>query len=86
MLMLKSKLKFLIFFCLISEVFMGELVKPPDGNGWFITGRGCGVSTKIKYLTYIPEDLDQHECTFINFWTFEPPPKHKNPGNSNVIW
>ena len=56
--MLKSKLKFLIFFCLISEVFMGELVKPPGGNGWFITGRGCGVSTKIKYLTYIPEDLD----------------------------
>ena len=80
------RLKFVVYFCLLSEIFAGNLVKTPDGNGLFITGRGCGVSTKIKYLTYIPEDLDQHECTFINFWTFEPPPKHKNPGNSNVIW
>ena len=69
------RLKFLAYFCLISEVFTGELVKPPDGNGLFITGRGCGGSTKIRYLTYIPEDLEKHECTFINLKYSEPPNK-----------
>ena len=75
MLLLGSKLKFLANFWLITEVFTGELVKPPDGNGLFITGRGCGGSTKIRYLTYIPEDLDKHECTFINLKNSEPPIK-----------
>ena len=36
--LLASRLQFLAYFCLINEVFMGELVKTPDGNGWFITG------------------------------------------------
>ena len=72
---LGSRLKFLAYLCLISEVFTGELVKTPDGNGLFITGRGCGGSTKIRYLTYIPENLDKHECTFINWKYSEPPIK-----------
>ena len=63
--LLASRLQFLAYFCLINEVFMGELVKTPDGNGWFITGRGCGGSTKIRYLTYVPKDLDKHECSLI---------------------
>ena len=33
---------------------------------YFITGRGCGISTKIKYLNYFPEQLDNHECSFID--------------------
>ena len=47
--LLASRLQFLAYFCLINEVFMGELVKTPDGNGWFITGRRCGGSTKIRF-------------------------------------
>ena len=36
-------------------------------NGWFIPGRGCGVSTKIKYRNYLPQDIDneKHSCTFV---------------------
>ena len=71
--LLGSKLKFLANFWLITEVFTGELVKLPDGNGLFITGRGCGGSTMIRYLTYIPEDLDKHECSFVNLEDSNPP-------------
>ena len=35
-------------------------------NGYFITGRGCGVDTPLKYLNYIPEVLVDFPCTFIN--------------------
>ena len=42
-------------------------------DGYFITGRGCGSSTKIRYLDYIPKDLDKHTCTFINLKNSEPP-------------
>ena len=54
---------------MIYEVILaGELVKPPNGdpNEYFITGRGCGVSSPIRYLNYIPDDLSNHECTFIS--------------------
>ena len=64
---LGSRLKFLAYLCLISEVFTGELVKTPDGNGLFITGRGCGGSTKIRYLTYVPDDLDKHDTMMSSF-------------------
>ena len=71
-----SRLKFVAYFCMIiSKVFAGDLVETPDGNGLFITGRGCGGSTKIRYLNYVPEDLDKHECTFINLKYSEPPIK-----------
>ena len=62
-----------VYFCLFSEIFAGNLVETPDGNGLFITGRGCGGSTKIRYLNYVPENLDKHECTFINLKYSEPP-------------
>ena len=81
MMLLGSRLNFLAYLCLISEVFTGELVKTPDGNGLFITGRGCGGSTKIRYLTYIPKDLDKHECTFINLENTKPPVKEGLPSN-----
>ena len=36
-------------------------------NGYFITGRGCGITNQLKYLKYMPdpEDLENHECTFV---------------------
>ena len=36
----------------------------------FITGRGCGLTTPLKYLEEIPQNLDDHKCSFI-------PPKSK---------
>ena len=35
-------------------------------NGYFITGKGCGVDTPLKYLNYIPDVLEDFPCTFIN--------------------
>ena len=35
-----------------------------------ITGRGCGLTTPLKYLEEIPQNLDDHKCSFI-------PPKSK---------
>ena len=35
-----------------------------------ITGRGCGLTTPLKYLKEIPQNLDDHKCSFI-------PPKSK---------
>ena len=59
----------IVFSLLIYEVVLaGELVKTPNGgpNEYFITGRGCGGLNPIKYLNYIPKDLNNYECTFIN--------------------
>ena len=60
----------------ISEIFAGtNLVETPDRNGLFITGRGCEGSTKIRYLNFVSEDLDKHECcTFINLKHNSKPP------------
>ena len=38
---------------------------------WY--GRGCGGSTKIRYLTYVPKDLDKHECSLIDLEHSKPP-------------
>ena len=35
------------------------------GNGVWFTGKGCGVTTEIKYLKDIPDDTKDLECTFI---------------------
>ena len=42
-----------------------ELVTTPDGKGQFVTGRGCGVNTPIKYLNYMPKNIDDFECSYI---------------------
>ena len=34
-------------------------------NGVWFTGKGCGVTTEIKYLKDIPDDTKDLECTFI---------------------
>ena len=58
----------------ISEIFAGNLVETPDRNGLFITGRGWEGSTKIRYLNFVTENLDKHECTFINLKHNSEPP------------
>lgn len=52
-------------FHFITFVLAGELIETPVKNRYFITGRGCGVATKIRYLNYFPEHFDNHECSFI---------------------
>ena len=54
---------FLLQLLLNKTSKSAELIERP--NGYFITGRGCGASTKIKYLNYIPMNLENFECTFI---------------------
>ena len=31
----------------------------------YITGKGCGVKTPIKYLSTIPKNIEDHECSII---------------------
>ena len=47
-----------------SFVETSELIERE--NGYFITGKGCGVDTPLKYLNYIPDVLEDFPCTFIN--------------------
>ena len=60
----------LTFLILQKYSKAAELIERP--NGYFITGAGCGGDTPISYLNYIPEDLDQNQCTFINMDDFIP--------------
>ena len=49
-----------------------ELIKNPNSEGFFITGRGCGASSPFKFLNYIPDNLEEYECSFIKLQTFVP--------------
>ena len=49
-----------------------ELIKNPNAEGFFITGRSCGASSPFKFLNYIPDNLEEYECSFINLQTFVP--------------
>ena len=79
-------LLFSILFIADSE--STDLIKLP--NGYFITGRGCGIITPIRYLKSIPEKLEDFECSFIELVIFSNPvlEEHKNrigvnSGNNN---
>ena len=48
----------------LEFVQSAQLVQRP--NGYFITGRGCGTTTALKYLNYLPKTLEEHQCSFIN--------------------
>ena len=61
---------FLAFF--VNSIQAGELIE--KDNGYFITGRGCGTNTPLKYMNYIPENLDEYECSFINLKADISPP------------
>ena len=54
----------LTFLILQKYSKAAELIERP--NGYFITGAGCGGDNPIRYMNYIPEDLDRNQCTFIN--------------------
>ena len=61
--------KNMIFVILYLPLFLefvqsAQLVQRP--NGYFITGRGCGTTTALKYLNYLPKTLEEHQCSFIN--------------------
>ena len=43
---------------------LSKIVRTPN-NELFITGRGCGIETPIKYLNYFPTTLNGFECSFI---------------------
>ena len=66
------KLSITILLILSKLSNCAELIKNPNSEGFFITGRGCGSSRPFKFLNYIPDNLEEYECSFINIQTFEP--------------
>ena len=63
----------LTILLILSKLSNGaELIKNPNSEGFFITGRGCGASSPFKFLNYIPDNLEEYECSFINLQTFVP--------------
>ena len=44
-----------------------ELIKNPNAEGFFITGRSCGASSPFKFLNYIPGTLEDYECSFVPY-------------------
>ena len=54
---------FLATFAGINAGYTGTL-KQRDGYH-YITGKGCGISTPIKYLEEIPENIEGMSCTII---------------------
>ena len=54
----------LICLQLILLAKAGKIVQLENGNH-VITGRGCGISTPLKYLLEIPADPENHECVII---------------------
>ena len=58
---------FRLLFCSLASLSItnaeGTL---KQGNGFhYITGKGCGISTPIKYLEEIPESIEGMSCTII---------------------
>ena len=61
--------KLLLVLLLFKSDFLAALavrnvVKTPNSD-LFITGRGCGIETPIKYLNYFPSTLNEFECSFV---------------------
>ena len=42
----------------------GKLVETGNGN-YAITGKGCGITTELKYMSEIPRDHESYECVII---------------------
>ena len=62
-----SKLLLVLLFLkpdVLAAQLVSKVVKTPN-NDLFITGRGCGIETSIKYLNYFPSTLNGLECSFI---------------------
>ena len=49
---------------LFSMTSCGKLVETGNGN-YAITGKGCGITTQLKYMSEIPRDHESYECVII---------------------
>ena len=59
-----------ILFLIQTAVVSADIVKRP--NGYFITGRGCGVTNPIRYLNHLPKNIEEYQCSFIEFENSRP--------------
>ena len=59
-----------ILFLIQTAAVSADIVKRP--NGYFITGRGCGVTNPIRYLNSMPKDIKNYECSFIRLQKSRP--------------
>ena len=56
----------LCFFATFASINAGETGTLKQRDGFhYITGKGCGISTPIKYLDEIPDNIDGMSCTII---------------------
>ena len=46
----------LILILFLLQCYGSQLLKKDDF--WYIPGKGCGISTEIKYLTEIPQNIE----------------------------
>ena len=53
----------LVLLLALSGCFGGQLKKRE--NMWYITGKGCGISTELKYTDKIPENVENLSCVII---------------------
>ena len=54
------------FFATFASIYAGETGTLKQRDGYhYITGKGCGISTPIKYLEEIPENIEGMSCTII---------------------
>ena len=65
-----------IMFLLILLLFLIKTVESVDivqrPNGYFITGKGCGTTNPIRYLTSIPKVIENYQCSFIELQNSRP--------------
>ena len=62
---LKAMFYFSIILVLVQTIESVEIVERT--NGYFITGRGCGVTNPIRYLNHLPKNIEEYQCSFIEF-------------------
>ena len=56
----------LCFFATFAGINAGETGTLKQRDGFhYITGKGCGISTPIKYLDEIPENIEGMSCIII---------------------
>ena len=61
-----NQLIIVLSFCNILSTNEPQLKKMNNGK-YFIPGKSCGVLTPIKFLNYIPENIDEiHQCSIID--------------------
>ena len=62
---LKAILLSAIILFLLQTIESAEIVERP--HGYFITGRGCGTTNPIRYLNSVPKNIEEYQCSFIEF-------------------